>query len=221
MLSFCPHCGQTIGGAEQIEGKMLMCRECGKPIGIVATPPKKVMIDETEELLRQGSVARCAVCNKVVELKAGALVPHYAEGQKEICRGSGKPVKPAEPAKVASQDLRPSMNRDVIKVVLCKQAAEPGIEELLLEYLDKADRVRLQIETLRDILGPTFRMQEYPRRLGKPGLAIWGNTSAVVVAKKHEHGGYQPMTDAEIATVLDDIRNNRSMFRCDGPPPPA
>ena len=211
MLSFCPHCGQTIGGTEQIEGKMLFCRECGKPIGMVATP-KKVMIDETEELLRQGSIARCAVCNKVVELKSGALVPHYAEGQKKICPGSGKPVKPAESAKAASKDLRPAMTRDVIKVVLCERTAEPTIEELVLEYLDKADRVRLQIEALREILGPTFRMQEYPPPLGKLELAIWGSTSSFVVAKIHEHGGYQPMTDAEIVAVLDDIRNNRSMF---------
>jgi hypothetical protein len=213
MLSFCPHCGQTIGGTEQVEGKVLMCRYCGKAIGLVATP-KKVMIDETEELIRQGSAGRCPTCNKVVDLKSGALVPHYGEGQKKICPGSGKPIKPVEPPQAQGKDLRASMSRDVIKVVLCKGAAEPSIEELILEYLDKADRVRLQIEALRDILGPAFRMQEYPPRLGKPGLAVWGNASAFVVAKKHEQGGYQPMTDAEIAAVLDDIRNNPVMFTC-------
>jgi hypothetical protein len=136
MLSFCPHCGQTIGGTEQIEGKMLICWECGKPIGMVATP-KKVMIDETEELVRQGKAARCAVCSKVVELKSGALVPHYAEVQKKICPRSGKPVNPTEPAKASSKDLGALMTRDVIKVVVCKPAGEVRIEELVLGYLDK------------------------------------------------------------------------------------
>ena len=213
MFSFCPHCGQTIGGTDQVEGQMLVCRYCGKSIGIVVAP-KKVMLDQTEELIRQGTAARCRHCNEVVEVKTGGtFVPHYAQGQKKICPGSGKPAKPIEPAAItAGKDVHALMTRDVIKVVLCQRGAEPRIEELTLEYLDKADRVRLQIEALRDILGPAFRMQPYPPQLGKAHLAVWGNAAAFVIAKKHEEGGFQQMADTEIAAVLADIRNASAVF---------
>jgi DNA-directed RNA polymerase subunit RPC12/RpoP len=216
MFSFCPHCGQTIGGTEQIEGQMLVCRECGKPIGIVAAP-KKVMVDQTEELIRKGTAARCPHCNEVVEVNAaGTLVPHYAQGRKKICPGSGKPLKPVEPAPIAGgKDLHALMTRDVIKVVLCQRGAEPGIEELTLEYLDKADRVRLQIEALREILGQKFRIQPYPPQLGKPDFALWAGLAAFVVAKKHERGGFQQMNEIEAAGLLADIRNQRSLFSSD------
>jgi DNA-directed RNA polymerase subunit RPC12/RpoP len=214
MFSFCPHCGQTIGGTEQVPGKMLVCRECGKPIGIVAAP-KKVMVDQTEELIRQGSAVRCQVCNHLIEVKAGGiLVSHYAPGQKKICPGSGKPVQRAAPSKAPAQgqDLGAMMARDVIKVILCKGNAEPTIEELTLEYLDKSDRVRLQIEALRDMLGASFRMKPYPLEHGKANFATWSSTAAFVVARKHQDGGYQPMSDADLNAVLDDIRKNRPVF---------
>jgi hypothetical protein len=214
MFSFCPHCGQTIGGTEQVEGKMLVCRCCGKSIGIVAAP-KKMMVDQAEELIRQGSAARCQVCNHVIEVKAGGtLVPHYSPGQKKICPGSGKPVQTAAPPKAPDQgkDLRALVTRDVIKVIFCQGNAEPTIEELTLEYLDKSDRVRLQIEALRDMLGAVFRMKPYPLERGKADFSMWGNAAAFVVARKHEAGGYQAMTAADISAVLDDIRQNRTKF---------
>jgi len=214
MFSFCPYCGQTIGGSEQVEGKMLVCPACGKTIGMVAAP-KKVIVDQTEELIRKGKAACCQVCHQVVEVRAGGtLVPHHARGQKKICPGSGKPYQASEPPQppAASKDLRASMTRDVIKMVLCKRNAEPSIEELTLEYLDKSDRVRLQIEALREMLGSDFRMKPYPPQLGRNDLALWGNAAAFVVARKHERGGYQQMPDADIAAVLEDIRNSRSAF---------
>jgi len=214
MFSFCPHCGQTIGGSEQVEGKMLVCPACGKPIGMMAAP-KKVLVDQTDELIRKGTAARCQVCHQVVEVRAGGtLVPHHARGQKKICPGSGKPFQEPEPPRppVERKDLNDLMTRDVIKVILCKRNAEPSIEELTLEYLDKSDRVRLQIEALRDMLGPDFRMKPYPPQLGRNDLALWGNAAAFVVARRHERGGYHQMSDADIAVVLEDIRNCRSMF---------
>jgi hypothetical protein len=214
MFSFCPHCGQTIGGSEQVEGKMLVCSACGKTIGMVAAP-KKVMVDQTEELIRKSTVARCQVCNQVVEVKAGGtLLPHHALGQKKICPGSGKPFQAPEPPRPPAErkDLNALRTRDVIKVIFCKRNAEPSIEELTLEYLDKSDRVRLQIEALRDMLGPDFQMKPYPWQLGKNDFALWANAAAFVVARKHERGGYQQMSDADIAAILKDIRNSRSVF---------
>ena len=38
------------------------------------------------------------------------------------------------------------MSRDVIKVISCTKAGEPRIEVLTLEYLDKSERVSIQIE---------------------------------------------------------------------------
>ena len=142
------------------------------------------------------------------------MVPHHAVGQKKICPGSGKPFQAPEPPqpKAGNKDLNDLMTRDVIKVILCKRNAEPSIEELTLEYLDKSDRVRLQIEALRDMLGPDFRMKPYPAQLGKNDLALWGNAAVFVVARKHERGGYQQMSDADIAAVLEDIRNSRTVF---------
>jgi hypothetical protein len=55
---------------------------------------KRVVVDETEELIRAGAAARCPVCRQVVALKANAktLVPHYAAEKRKICPGSGKPA---------------------------------------------------------------------------------------------------------------------------------
>lgn len=93
MYDFCPHCGQTIE-QEQSAGRMLVCERCGQEIGLVAAAPA-VIVDETEELIRRGTVARCPVCKQAVEVKAAAktLVPHYgAAGGRKICPGSGRAV---------------------------------------------------------------------------------------------------------------------------------
>ncbi len=92
MYSFCPHCGMTLE-QEQNEGSVLVCVHCSKEIGGVAAPPR-VVVDETEELIRTGAAARCPVCRQAVALKANArtLVPHYGAGNRKICPGSGKPV---------------------------------------------------------------------------------------------------------------------------------
>jgi hypothetical protein len=104
------------------------------------------------------------------------------------------------------------MTRDFIKVISCRKGAEPQIEELTLEYLDKNDRVRLQIDALRDILGKDFRLQPYPPALRRPHLAVWGNADGWVVARQHERGGFQAMADAELAEVLAEVRRQRPLF---------
>lgn len=93
MYSFCPHCGLTLE-QEQREGSVLVCVHCGKAIGVVAAAVKRVVIDETEESIRAGTVARCPVCRQAVALKdpAKTLVPHYAAENRKICPGSGKSV---------------------------------------------------------------------------------------------------------------------------------
>jgi hypothetical protein len=173
--------------------------------------------------------ARCPVCDQVVDTKASgaaqAFVPHFLkEGQRKICPNSGKPV-PAEsapaPAKpppspiqrpVTSKNLSAYLTTDFHKVVSCRRHAEPSIEELTLEYLDKSDRIRLQIEALREILGPTFRMQDYPPELHKPHLAVWGTADHFVVAQRHNQGGYQALADGEVSFVLEDIRQHHKLF---------
>jgi hypothetical protein len=97
-------------------------------------------------------------------------------------------------------------------VVACAKGQDPTIEELSLQYLDKADRVRVQMEALRDILGQRFRMKDYPPSLGRPHLALWNHASGCAVAKKHPEGGYQPTTDAELIEVVGDIRGNPKLF---------
>ena len=102
--------------------------------------------------------------------------------------------------------------KEFIRVVAWKKGAMPRIEELTLEYLDKADRVRIQIEALRDILGPKFRMQDYPPALNRPGFAFWGNPAECVVAKKHEQGGYRQMSDGELKQIVEDVKKHGHMF---------
>ena len=97
-------------------------------------------------------------------------------------------------------------------VVRCQKGAAPRIEELTLAYLDKTDRVRLQIEAQRDILGPDFRLRDYPPALGRPQFAVWAGAAACVVGKKHERGGYQPMSDAELAQVVADLQERAGLF---------
>ena len=92
MYDFCPHCGQTIE-QEQVAARMLICEVCGKDIGFVG-PAQSTIVDETEQQIRAGTVARCPVCRQAVQLKAmGAaktLVPHYGTQTRKICPGSGK-----------------------------------------------------------------------------------------------------------------------------------
>lgn len=97
MLNFCPHCGQTIGGQDQVPGKMLTCKYCRKDIGVVPVPPQPRIIDASAELIRKGTAARCSLCQQVVEVRskgpARTLVPHYLKSeQRKICPNSGKPV---------------------------------------------------------------------------------------------------------------------------------
>lgn len=228
MYSFCPHCGQTLNQA-QTPGQTVVCLHCKQTIGIVRAAPVAKVVDQTEELIRQGTVARCPVCQQVVQVQARgsvrSIVPHAAPPRK-ICPGSGKSASPAAtpvavqtpviPAPVArppaGKDLSAYMTRETIKVIACRKNADPTMEELSLQYLDKSDRVRLHIESLRDLLGASFRMRDYPTAFNRPQLAVWGDAEACVVAKKHPQGGMQPMTDAEIAQVLADLRQAKQRF---------
>jgi DNA-directed RNA polymerase subunit RPC12/RpoP len=222
VYDFCPHCSQTIE-QEQIAGRLLVCARCGKDIGFVGAL-QRAAVAETEELIRGGTVGRCPVCAQAVELKmTGAsrtFVPHYgASATRKLCPGTGKPVAADPPARLeaekktpAGKDLRAFMTRDVIKVIFWTKAADPRIEVLTLEYLDKTERVRIQIEALREMLGHDFRMREYPSSLKKPHLALWTSANDCVVAKKHEHGGYESIADAEVVAVLADLRQHADVF---------
>jgi hypothetical protein len=214
MYDFCPHCSQSIE-QEQVPGRMLVCERCGKDIGFVGAV-QRAAVSETEQRILAGTAARCAACQQVVELKAGkTLVPHYAAGTRKICPGSGKPATatpaPSAPAP-AGKDLRALMTRDVIKAISCPRNGEPRIEVLTLEYLDKSERVRIQIEALRAMMGGDFRMFDYPPSLNKPHLAVWGDTASCVVAARHDRGGYQSIADAEVAAVIADLRQSNALF---------
>lgn len=221
MFSFCPHCGGSIG-QEQVPGQKLVCRHCGKRIGVIVTL-SPVVVDRTQELIRLGTAAPCPLCKQLVELRttgdARTFVPHQTTtGSRKICPNSGKLVLPSPLQASAAartsggKDLRALMTRDAIRVVSCQKDASPRIEELTLEYLDKADRVRIQIEALRDMLGSNFQMKPYPAPLKKTHLAVWGNATVCVIARKHAQGGYQPIADAEIASVLNDIGQYQPLF---------
>lgn len=234
MFSFCPHCGETIG-QEQVAGRTLVCKHCGQKIGQVSDPAKPVIVDQAKELIRLGRAAPCPLCRQLVELKgqpgSWSLVPHLAAGSRKMCPGSGKPIAGAAQEQTAAnapasagdpallsritstgKDLSAHIQREVIRVVLCRKDAATTIEELTLEYLDKSDRVRLQIESLREILGPAFRMKAYPAALKKPHLSVWGSATACVIARKHDQGGYQPLADAELKQVLKDVQQHQGLF---------
>jgi hypothetical protein len=230
MFDFCPHCGNTLGGQDQVAGHMVVCRTCGKDIGIVSNPSEKVLIDQAAEIIQSGTAARCPVCNQLVQIKTTgtgrSLVPHAGAGGKpRMCPGGGKPVATAPsavapvqavtaatPAKKPGKDLSAYMNREHIQVVACRREGGPTIEVLDLEYLDRADRVRLQIEALRDILGKAFQMRPYPPSLQRPQLAVWANADGCVVGKKHEQGGYQPLSAEEVKQVIADMQAQRQLF---------
>jgi hypothetical protein len=230
MFSFCPNCGGSID-QEQTVGQMLTCKHCGKAIGLVAAPPPPKVVSEADELLAAGKAARCLLCQQLIEVRtdpAGTkvFVPHYAASfQRKICPNSGKPVAPAAapaPAVAAppaaprrtpgGKDLSAYMTRDFIRVVSCQKTADPRIEELTLEYLDKSDRVRIQIEALRDILGADFRMRSYPAALRRNHLAVWGGAAACVIAARHAQGGFQSLIDADLRLVVEDLRQQRDLF---------
>jgi hypothetical protein len=104
------------------------------------------------------------------------------------------------------------MNSDVIKGISLQQGGEPRIEVLTLSYLDKRDRVRIQIDALREMLGPNFRMSEYPAALKRPHLTMWTTGTACFVAAKHPGGGCQSIGDGEVAAVIAEMRDKAALF---------
>jgi DNA-directed RNA polymerase subunit RPC12/RpoP len=213
-FEFCPHCGQT--GTPVQRGQALICASCGKEVGVAAAAAEPVVVDQADELIRQGVAARCPHCRQLVEQRSGRVSRHFADATvRKLCPGSGQPAtSAAAPVRVTpgTKDLSRYMTRESIRVVSCRRGAAPQIEQLTLEYLDKSDRVRVQIEAMRDILGPAFRMRDYPAALARPLLAVWTAADVCVVGKKHERGGYQPMNDAELAAVIADLQQEAGLF---------
>lgn len=210
MLEFCPHCGQ-LGGLVQ-RGQAIVCTNCGKQAGVQA-PVEGPVIDQADELIRQGTAARCPLCQQLVELRGDVLARHYLPATRKLCPGSSKSPAARAPAQSATgKDLSRYMTRESLRVISCGHGTAPRIEELSLAYLDKRDRVRVQIDALRDILGPNFRMRDYPQALGRPELAVWSSPAMCVVGKKHEQGGCQPMSDAEVAQVVADLKQHAGLF---------
>ncbi len=168
MAEFCPHCGE-IGGLQQ-QGNALICGRCGQRAGTVPAPVERVVVDQADELIRQGAAARCPACQQLVEVRGPVLARHFAvAAPRKLCPGSGKPPV------VATQPTGGNnpMTRESIRVVSCRHGGA-RIEELTLAYLDRTDRVRLQIDALRAILGavPPSRLSPVawavsPRGLGR------------------------------------------------------
>jgi hypothetical protein len=97
MYEFCHHCGKTIGGQDQVIGKMLTCKFCGKDIGIPQAAPQKVIVNQADQLVQQQKAAVCPLCQQLVELKPSgakrAIVPHFGKSQpRKMCPNSGKPA---------------------------------------------------------------------------------------------------------------------------------
>jgi hypothetical protein len=217
MLEFCPHCGE-IGGLQR-RGQSLICCRCGKEAGTVPTAPDRVVVDQAAELIRQGTASHCPVCRQLVEVRGQKLARHFESGGlRKLCAGSGQilPTATVPAASAATpesgKDLSAFMTRESIRVVSCRRNAPPHIEELTLAYLDKNDRVRVQIDALRDILGPSFQMRDYPPSLGRPPLVLWCAAAMCVIGKRHERGGYQDMTDQELYQVIADLQLHAALF---------
>jgi DNA-directed RNA polymerase subunit RPC12/RpoP len=208
MVEFCPHCGE-IGGLRQ-EGQAMVCSRCGKQAGSIPAPTAAVVVNQADELIRQGAAARCPQCNALVELRGTLLARHFAAPRK-LCPGSGKSPT-ASPPSTVGKDLNALMTRESIRVVSCRRGGSPRVEELSLAYLDKSDRVRVHIDALRDMLGLQFRMREYPRALGRAQFAVWASSDMCVVGKKHERGGLQPMTDTELSHIVTDLQLRAARF---------
>jgi hypothetical protein len=199
VVEFCPHCGE-VGGLRQ-QGDVLVCSRCGQQAGSVPVPVAPVIVKQADELLRQGTAALCPICGQLVERRGAVLARHF-DPKRKVCPGSSKPP-------TAAGD---SMIREAIRVVSCGKGEPPRIEALTLAYLEPRDRVRVQIDALRDILGPQFRMGDYPAPLGRPQLAVWASATHCVIGKRHEQGGYQTLSDAELAQVVDDWQRQPALF---------
>jgi hypothetical protein len=222
MFSFCQHCGGAVN-QNQVAGQRLVCKWCKKEIGVVeAEEPERVVVDKTEALVQSGKVARCPECQRLVEVreKKGrrSLAPHMGAGPARMCIFSGKPA-PAVPLPedvpqrpVTSKDLSGYVTRESITVIACGKTGEPTFEVLTLEYLDKTDRVRVQIDAVRDILGGAFKMLSYPAALKKPHLAVWSTPARCVVARRHAQGGYEAMPDSELPGLVEELKKNRNLF---------
>jgi hypothetical protein len=205
-----------------VPGRVTACKHCGRAVVVNAAASEPV--DEAQELIRRGAAAGCPACGQLVEVRervgARTFVPHYAAGPgRKICPGSGKPVDAAPAAEgsaavrgPAGKDLSAYRTRDSLRVVSCRKGCPPQMEQLTLEYLDKSDRVRLQIDALRDVLGPDFRMRDYPEPLHRPHLAVWASAAACVVGRRHERGGYEALSDADVAQAVDDLTQHPELF---------
>ena len=214
MAEFCPHCGE-IGGLVRRE-QALFCSRCGKQAGVMA-PVERLVTNQADDLIRQGTAARCPLCQQLVELRDDVLARHWSPGApRKLCPGSRKPSTIATPEapRTAGKDLSAYMTRDTIRLISCRKGAAPRIEELTLAYLDKRDRVRVQIDALRDILGHDFRLCDYPAALGRPQFVVWiaPETAMCVVGKRHEQGGYQSMAEPEITQVMAELQQHARLF---------
>jgi hypothetical protein len=104
------------------------------------------------------------------------------------------------------------MYRDVVRAICCRKNADPTIEEFTFEYEEKTDRLRVQAEMIRSILGPKFQIKPYPAQLKKPHLFLWGNANICVIARKQDQGGLQSMPDLEIQFVVEDLGFHKPLF---------
>ncbi len=92
MYDFCVSCGRSMGNRPK-DG-FIVCQFCGNKYKLPTAAPKQ-MIDQNEQLIRQGTAARCALCQQVVEVRGTAaktFVPHFLKNERKMCRNSGKPV---------------------------------------------------------------------------------------------------------------------------------
>lgn len=216
MLEFCPHCGETLGGQDPHLGLPMTCRSCGGVIGVVTAedlPGKEPALPE--------DAIRCSQCGQLVEIKTSpsgrSVAPHFRPGERKVCPGSGKPAvagtQPSTaPIAAGGKDLSAFYNVEKHKIIACLADREPTIEVIELQYLDRSDRVRVQVDAIRDILGSRFRLEAYPEELGRPHLAMWVGPTGCVVAKRSPAGGYESIDDAELAAVIEELRSHRSRF---------
>ncbi|MGE3806670.1 MAG: hypothetical protein AB7K24_18540 [Gemmataceae bacterium] len=109
MINFCPHCGAGINQNQKV-GEKIKCLQCGLNLGTVEeTNLDKVgfgvsvfSVDEAldkvkalpPEVKTPSNAATCPLCGQLVQFKPNrTFVPHYAKGEKKICKNSGKPAK--------------------------------------------------------------------------------------------------------------------------------
>ena len=150
MFEFCPHCGQTVE-QEQIVGNMLVCQKCGKDIGFVGAVQRSG-VTETEQRLPAGTAAACPNCQQIVELTTTGAAKRScritATRARSVRAAASRLVSLQPPPQPRARTWLRFMTRDVIKLVYCPKNAVLRIEVLTLEYLDKSDRVRIQVEAL-------------------------------------------------------------------------